>query len=185
MAIEVTPLQRKNIQERTVVYNPTYVNGMTENDAKGSYVCFYILTESPNKVTAYDGRSCVVTHLNKVARSKQFSFIKIGNFSSGSKSRWESNKSDLIKNDGNRSPAARYSQDILIEYTNLYLHFILVVVSPDTVEKNLEQALRGTVVVDNKADKITAPPGRWRTPISLSNTATLAKKISDKITSKL
>lgn len=187
MALDITPIQRKSIQDRTVVYDPVYVNDMTPNNTKGSYVLFYVFSESPklDKLAAYSGNSCIVEFLNKISKGADHTFIKIGNFANGAKSRWNSNKGDLIKIDGNRSPAARHSQDVLIEYPDLYLHFMMVVVSEDTVEKNLEEALRGIVAVSNKQERVAAPPGKWRTPVSLARKAMLSKKTSEKINSKL
>ena len=186
MAIQVTPEDRLQIQKRTIVYNPIYVNNMKETDLKGSYVLFYIFTKSSSKIANYSNNKCIIEFLNSVGKQHENTFVKIGNYASGSKSRWSSNKGDLIKNDGNRSPAARHSQDVLLNYPDLYLHFIMVVVSPDTVEKNLEDALSGIIEIHNKPEKITtSAAGKWNLPIVFSSTAKVSKKITDKIAASM
>lgn len=187
MAIQVTPQNKAEIQNRTIVYEPIYVNNMTPNNTQGSYVLFYIFTKTADKLQLTLGaNSCIVETLDTLGKKYDHTFVKIGNFSSGSKSRWQSNKGDLIKNDGNRSPAARHSQDVLIMYPDLYCHFIMVVLSPDTVEKNLEESLSGIVsAIHNKQEKIIIPPGKWNLPVTLVKTANISKKIAKRINDKL
>lgn len=187
MAIQVTPQNKSEIQARTVVYNPIYVNNMKPEHTSGSYVLFYIFTKTsvPLQIPT-SSTTCTVEALDKLGKKYEHTFVKIGNFASGSKSRWSSNKGDLIKNDGNRSPAARHSQDVLINYADLYCHFIMVVLSPDTVERHLEEALTGIVsAIHNKQEKVLIPPGKWQTPIQLKSSEKISAKLASKINSKI
>jgi ribosomal protein S19 len=190
MAI-ITPAQKAIIQKNTIVYEPIYTNNMEPIEKKGSYVLFYIFSDRPEKFNVkVTDRECVVTKLNKFARTvkfKEHTFIKIGNFTSGSKGRHATNKGDLIQNDGNRSPAARHSQEVLLAFPDLYLHFIMVVLTNNINEAILEAALlknikNPPIVINNKAEKIKTPPGKWNQPIKLlTNKVTILPELAKAI----
>lgn len=183
MATVITPQNKSEIQKRTVVYSPIYVNGTGPGLMKGCYTLFYIFTDSANKLNlSYSPSTCIIKTLDNYAQRIPHTFVKIGNFASGAKSRHDSNKGDLIKNDGNRSPAARHSQDVLIANPNLFLHFIMVVLTDDPVEKHLEEALQGEVTaIHNKVEKTVAPPGKWNPPVPLVPKADISLKLAEKI----
>lgn len=187
MVAIVSATDKIQIQKRTIVYSPIYVNGMKADTNKtGSYVLFYIFTKTPDLTVQIAPKSCIVESLDRIGKEYDFTFVKIGNFSNGAPSRHSSNKGDLIKNDGNRSPAARHAQDTLIKHPDLYCHFIMVVLSPDTVEKHLEKALEGIVsAIGNKQERILAAPGKWNTPIQLVPSAVISKKLSERIITQI
>lgn len=188
MASAITPEQRASIQERTVVYNPIYVNGMKPADPKGAYILYYIFSDSPAALPIGSTSGCIVETLESLSKRvplSKYTFVKIGNFGNGSKSRHSTNKGDLIKNDGNRSPAAKHTQDVLLSLPELYVHFIMVVLSPDTIEKNLEDSLKGIVTsIHNKPSAPAEKPkaGRWRVPQDLT---TSRVKISEKLSTRI
>lgn len=189
MALVITPEQKQSIQKRTVVYSPIYVNGMTPDHRIGAYVLFYIFRDTDTPLTYTQTSRCIVEYLEDLGNKhphREHTFVKIGNYSSGAKSRHDSNKGDMIKNDGNRSPAAKHAQDTLIANADLYLHFIMIVLSPDPTEKNLEEALVGIVkTIGNKQGKVILPAGKWNPPIALTQKASISNKLAQRIQSKL
>lgn len=182
MALEITSEQKASIQKRTITYEPIYANGMTKSDKDGSYVLFYIFDESDS--ITFTPSDCIVESLEKLGSDRKYTFVKIGHFSNGSQSRWNTNRGDLITIDGNRSLAARHSQNMLILNPDLYLHFIMVVLSVDKIEAHLQKSLEGIVKsIHNKQVKMTTVMGRWNSPKKLTSFNKISTELKQRIAS--
>lgn len=172
-------------KSRTVTYDPVFVEGVNRTSRTGAYVAFYIFTNSSKPVVIPSGNSaCVLRAMSKLCKSNSMfkipqGYVKSGAFTSGAKSRYATSKSDLIKPNGNGVPAARYCQ-FMLNGSNLYLHYVMVVVTDKADEKAVREAVKGYVTVNNEH----ASPMRrtaWQRPVNHPQHVSISKSVASKL----
>jgi hypothetical protein len=178
--VQLTEEQHLYLRDKIVLYNPFFLNGINKDIKEGGYVSFLIFSKS-KEFLKIPKNKCIVEYLHELSKQSSLNYIKVGNFFSGGANRYSTTRFSFVQDTGQALPIAIYGQDVMLSHPELYMHYIQVVITENTCEKKITNALRATIEnikIDNKIKKKRKETMFWNEPFKHNNEYKISKSLS-------